>query len=92
LKVTPSAILPRQKRLEGFRGWWETLLTKNSRGWCVKDLSPIAPSLCKTLRMLTVSLVLILLILGEKTIRTKPEHVSIEYVQILWDLLNCTSM
>jgi hypothetical protein len=40
LKVTPSATLPRQKRLEGFRGWLETLLTKNSRGWYVKDLSP----------------------------------------------------
>jgi hypothetical protein len=27
-----------------------------------------------------------------KTIRTKPEHVCIEYVQIPWDLLNCTSL
>ncbi len=58
--------LPRQRKLEGFKGWWEILPTESSRGWYVKNLSPIAPSLYKTLRMLTVSLVLISPTLGGK--------------------------
>jgi len=39
---------------------------KEFKGMVCENLSPIAPSLCKTLRMLTVSLVLISLTLGGK--------------------------
>ncbi len=43
MKVIPSMTLPRQRKLEDFKGWWEIPPIKNSRGWYVKNFSPIAP-------------------------------------------------
>ena len=86
MKVTPSTTLPRQKRLEGFRGWWETLLTKISRGWYVKSLSPIAlfPITVQDFENANSIFGPDLANLRGEIIRTKPEHAHIEYVQISW--------
>jgi len=51
------------RRLQGMIG---NPTDKEFKGMTHKQLSPIAPSLCKTLRMLTISLVLISLTLGGK--------------------------
>ena len=85
--------LHQAQHCQGKRGS-KASLTKNSRGWYMKNLSlsPIAPSLCKTLRMLIISLVLILLTLGGKWLWPIRSMSALNMSRSLGILLNCISM
>ncbi len=92
LKVTPSMTLPRQGRLKGSRGWWETRRTKNSREYCMKNLSPIAPSLCKDVENANRIFGPDLSNLRGEWLGPSRNTSALNMSRSLWILLNCTSM
>ena len=88
-KVTPSMTLPRQGRLKDSRGWWGT---KNSREWYVKNLSPIAPSLCKDVENANRIFGPDLSNLRREWLGPSRNTSALNMSRSLWILLNCTSM